>query len=434
MNREIPKPGEARDYFKGNEWQLPTDIRIVDSAAEAFRKKLKEMIWKEEDINWLEATFREVLINAIVHGNLNISEKSEGENWQTAALKEQASSEIEAPVYVKLDLTPDKIVIVIRDEGGGFDWKKQLESVGENVTKTSGRGSAYMKMFFDSVTYNEAGNEVTLSKERDRMNELFLELGIDVENIHPNILRKLRLLNKETHTFRDEERAIHIAQALFRYYELNFPDQKFTDQEKKTVLVGTLFTDIGKTGPRNATPEQEKVILSIYNVENVFKPEETTLLQFMQKYFPKDAEHRLATIETIEKVSRNMTMREFYNLHPEWTLEIISGDGVPLEAVGAAAAHHALEGVNPQYIIDKDSRFTKYFGDNISFSRDDKLIIILDKYDAARRRGKMTHAQAIEFVRNKIKSNEQFSSDSEFEELLDNLDMMISTDEKIYEE
>lgn len=436
MKPEIPKQKQdgVKEFFEGNEWQLPTDIKVVDSAADEFRNRLLKLRWKEEDVDWLEATFREVLINAIVHGNLNILEKSEDENWQTAALREQAKGKIEKFVHVKLGLTSDKIAVVIRDQGKGFDWKKQLDSVSEDSAKTSGRGATYMKMFFDSATYNEAGNELTLTKERDHVAELFLELGIDIEKINPDILRKLRLLNRETQTFKDEERSIHIAQALFEYYEMNFPDRKFTYQEKKTVLVGTMFTDIGKTGPRNATLEQEKIILDIYGVENISKPEETTLLQFMNKYFPKDTEEKLAIIETIEEVARDITMREFYNLHPEWTLGIISGDGVPLEAIGAAAAHHTLEGVNPQNIIGKDGRFTKYFGDNISFSRDDKLIIVLDKYDAARRRGKMTHGEAIEFVRRKIKANEQFSNDAEFEELLNNLNAMISANESIYKE
>ena len=285
----------------------------------------------------------------------------------------------------------------------------------------------------NGVKESVGSDETALNKEGDPVADLFFNLGIDIEKINPLILRKLRLLNQETNTFKDEKMAIYIARALFRYYAENIPHKKFTDQEEKTVLVGTLFTDIGKTGPRNATPEQEKIILDIYNVENIFKPEETTLLQFINKHFPDDAETRLVTIETIEKVARNMTMREFYNLHSEWTLKIISGDGVPLEAVAAAATHHMLEGINPEEIVGKDGRFTRYFGDNVSFSRDDKLIIILDKYDAGRRRGKLTHVQAIELIRNKIKGNEQFAEDEEFEELLDNLDTMIATSETIYE-
>src|SRR3989344_65870 len=99
-------------------------------------------------------------------------------------------------------------------------------------------------------------NEAVLTKEKDPIAELFLGVGIGIEKINPNILRKLRLLNEKTETFKDEERAISIAYALFKYYEEKFPGESFTENEQKTVLVGTIFSDIGKTGPKNATPEQ----------------------------------------------------------------------------------------------------------------------------------------------------------------------------------
>src|SRR3989338_1189642 len=87
--------------------------------------------------------------------------------------------------------------------------------------------------------------------ERDHMRELFKELGLDIEKMNPNIVRKLLLLNEKTGTFKDEERAIHLAQALFKFYEDNPPNQRFSALEKKTVLIGTMFTDIGKTGARD---------------------------------------------------------------------------------------------------------------------------------------------------------------------------------------
>ncbi len=268
--------------------------------------------------------------------------------------------------------------------------------------------------------------------DKDEVKKFFDELSLDIEKINPNIVRKLRLLNKETETFKDEERAIHVAKEFFRYYENNFPDNKFSDQEIRTVLIGTLFTDIGKTGPRNATTEQEKVILDTYAVENIMDPNKITLEKFIRSNFFKDADNRLATFKELG-VEGNISMRDFYNLHSRWTLEIISGDGVPLEAVAAAATHHLLEGVNPEEIVGKDKRFTRYFGGNVLFDRPEQLIIILDKYDAARRRGRLSHKKAIELVRKKIESNPNFAGDREFSGLLDNLDAMISADEKLYE-
>jgi len=272
-----------------------------------------------------------------------------------------------------------------------------------------------------------------VEKERDYLRELFKELGLDVEKMNPNIVRKLLLLNERTETFKDEERSVHVARALFRYYEKNLLDIRFTDAEQRTVLIGTMFTDIGKTGPRNATPEQENLILDIYGIKNIIDPKKITLEQFVNDNFPEDAASRLTTLKEMG-VEGDITMREFYNLHAKWTLETISGDGVPPEAVAVAATHHMLEGINPEEIVGKDGRFTKYFGDNLFFDRAEKLIILLDKYDAFRRRGKKEHKEAIELVRDKIRSNPNFTKDKEFEELLTNLDAMLSADEKVYEE
>lgn len=273
------------------------------------------------------------------------------------------------------------------------------------------------------------------SEKRDHMKELFEELGLDVEKMNPNILRKLTLLNDKTETFKDEERSVHIARALFRHYENRLPHERFTGQEQRTVLIGTMFTDIGKTGPRNATPEQEELILSIFNVESRKHGQADVLSveEYIKDHFPDAYTDKIEGLRAMG-LDTNMTMRQFWNMHSQWTLEIISGDGLPPEAVAAAATHHMLEGVNPQEIVGKDGRFTKYFGDNVYFDRAEKLIIILDKYDAARRRGQMSHDKAVEFVRNKIKTNPNFAEDKEFEGLLINLDAMLSANAQVYEE
>lgn len=275
--------------------------------------------------------------------------------------------------------------------------------------------------------------QAKVETERDHMKELFEELGLDMEELNPNILRKLLLLNERTETFKDEERSMHVARALFKHYEENMPDKAFTGQEQRIILIGTMFTDIGKTGPRDATPEQEEVVLDVYGVENIIDPKKITLEQFVDDNFPQNAVERLTTLKEMS-VEGAITMREFYNLHAKWTLETISGDGVPSEAVAAAATHHMLEGINPEQIVGDDGRFTRYFGDNVSFDRAEKLIIILDKYDAFRRRGKKEHKEAIELVREKIRSNPNFTEDKQFEELLDNLDAMLSENKAVYEE
>jgi anti-sigma regulatory factor (Ser/Thr protein kinase) len=63
-------------------------------------------------------------------------------------------------------LAPDLFEITIRDEGGGFDWRKLPAVAPENLLAFNGRGIFLTKIYFDEVSYNELGNEVTLRKRK----------------------------------------------------------------------------------------------------------------------------------------------------------------------------------------------------------------------------------------------------------------------------
>jgi hypothetical protein len=148
--------------------------------------------------------------------------------------------------------------------------------------------------------------------------------------------------------------------------------------------------------------------------------ERTSVAQFFEVYFAADAVHRARRFRALGLDAR-MTMREFWNLHSAWTLHILQGDGVPMEAVPAAAAHHILENVNPDSLIAVDGHFTKYFGKHASFERPEKLVVLLDKYDAALRRGRCTHDQAIALLREVIGRHHRFCGDHGFLELIEDL-------------
>jgi hypothetical protein len=85
--------------------------------------------------------------------------------------------------------------------------------------------------------------------------------------------------------------------------------------------------------------------------------------------------------------------------------------------------------VNPDSLIAEDGRFTKYFGKHASFERPEKLVILLDKYDAALRRGRCTHDQAIASLREVIANNHRFCGDHGFLELIEDLDKVMKVPE-----
>lgn len=109
----------------------------------------------------------ELLINALEHGNLGISydEKTELNYqgiWEKEVCRRQALPENKLKkVRVFLEKTANELVLLIKDQGNGFDWKQYLEFDMDRATHNHGRGIAISKASsFDSMEYRGNGNEV----------------------------------------------------------------------------------------------------------------------------------------------------------------------------------------------------------------------------------------------------------------------------------
>ncbi len=107
------------------------------------------------------------LNNAQYHGNFEFG--SESTPADCAALSQVRRNEPpyrDRRIHVRARFSAEEALFIIRDEGRGFDHAahataRQARSVGERD-----RGLTLMHMFMDGVTFNEAGNEVTLVKRR----------------------------------------------------------------------------------------------------------------------------------------------------------------------------------------------------------------------------------------------------------------------------
>lgn len=246
--------------------------------------------------------------------------------------------------------------------------------------------------------------------------------GLHVEELDPVLLGRMELLAQRTATFDDNARAMELAERVFA--DSASRGAPFSATEQTTVRVGSLLSDIGKTGPRSATLEQQLLVATIFSVERVDN-ESMPVADFFKSYFPEQATLYVERFRSLG-LDPGMTLRQFWNLHSTWTLELLRGSGVPLEAVAAAAAHHLLEHVNPQAMVDEEGRFRQEFGSNSGFDRAEKLVILLDKYDAVRRRGRRDHAAAIVWLRALIQKHPRFGQDREFITLIDELEHVLS--------
>lgn len=109
----------------------------------------------------------ELLINAVEHGNLEISYKEkthllEQDTWQEALehrLKQEPYRDRQ--VKVLFQRFSDRLSFTITDEGQGFDWQPFLRIAPERCSDNHGRGIAMASVIsFDKLEYKGKGNEV----------------------------------------------------------------------------------------------------------------------------------------------------------------------------------------------------------------------------------------------------------------------------------
>lgn len=114
---------------------------------------------------------REALVNAIQHGNLEVSSelRQEDERIFHAELDRRRPLEpyTRRKVYFSGLIGRNSARFVIRDEGPGFDPSKLPDPLDpENLERIGGRGMMLIQSFFDLVSFNSVGNEITLVKFR----------------------------------------------------------------------------------------------------------------------------------------------------------------------------------------------------------------------------------------------------------------------------
>ncbi|MCG6152049.1 7TM diverse intracellular signaling domain-containing protein [Leptospira bandrabouensis] len=121
----------------------------------------------------VRSSIREIIINAVEHGNLNISfdEKSkallEGNYLEFLQKRQEDPRYSQKRVKIEYSFASEFVAYRITDEGRGFDHKKHMEKSLEEMNEAHeqhGRGILMTKSVFDRIEYNDRGNQVSLIK------------------------------------------------------------------------------------------------------------------------------------------------------------------------------------------------------------------------------------------------------------------------------
>ena len=125
------------------EWhcELPATLEAIEQLCREFH------VWRAGACTRLnsfsaELLLSEALTNSVLHGSLSDPQKR---------------------IWCFLRAKPDRLIIAIRDEGKGFDWRALRQKRGDPL-ETHGRGMEILRRYANLVRFNHAGNSVTLIK------------------------------------------------------------------------------------------------------------------------------------------------------------------------------------------------------------------------------------------------------------------------------
>ena len=126
---------------------LDSTLESVDVAEEAVLRRAEKLGFGEDDLHSIGMSVRECMVNAVVHGNRYNARKK---------------------VELKIESSAERLTIVIRDEGEGFDMGALPDPLAEdNLLRHSGRGLLLMQAFMDEFQVRRRepkGTEVIMVK------------------------------------------------------------------------------------------------------------------------------------------------------------------------------------------------------------------------------------------------------------------------------
>lgn len=154
---------------------LVNDDSLVPSVISRLEQPIAELgIFDEGEWMQVAMALDEALLNAMIHGNLEVSsdlrQLDDGQPYIDMIAKRKTESPFcDRRVSVRLQASPEEARFTIRDEGPGFDASSVCDPTEpENLEKAGGRGLLLINAFMDEVHHNECGNEIVLVKRKSK--------------------------------------------------------------------------------------------------------------------------------------------------------------------------------------------------------------------------------------------------------------------------
>lgn len=157
------------------EFELPNDPALIV-------RYVEHSIWQVGAMRLCDATDRrrlavaleEALLNALLHGNLELTDE-EAQSVRAETLRGDLADLVaqrceldiarNRKIFASYEISRDHVTFVIRDQGRGFD-PRSIPASGDPgpLERVEGRGLVLIKNFMDEVQFTDSGRQLTMTK------------------------------------------------------------------------------------------------------------------------------------------------------------------------------------------------------------------------------------------------------------------------------
>jgi len=126
---------------------VPSTLQDAKRPEQRIMAEVRACNYSENAVFAIKLALEEAMTNAVKHGNQNDHRKR---------------------IVVRYAVTPDRVVIIVRDDGPGFLPEGVPDCTSpDRLSVPSGRGIMLMKAYMDDVCYRDRGREVYLMKRNE---------------------------------------------------------------------------------------------------------------------------------------------------------------------------------------------------------------------------------------------------------------------------
>jgi CheY-like chemotaxis protein/anti-sigma regulatory factor (Ser/Thr protein kinase) len=155
------------------EFVLDNDPALIPALVAHVQDQLAPLkLCDQNGVIRVGVALEEAILNAMYHGNLEVDSqlRQEDESRFHRLIEERRQTPHYASrrLTIRAHLTPEKASFVVADQGKGFDPNTLPDPTDPaNLERVGGRGLLLIRTFMNEVSFNPAGNEITLIRFRD---------------------------------------------------------------------------------------------------------------------------------------------------------------------------------------------------------------------------------------------------------------------------